>query len=145
LHAALIHWRTRLRPGGKVGFHAFSENAFVTGAVAQSVLQKYGVNYLMNKPTGTVEKCRMLLDKAGYKNIDIKVEEDGAFMSLEEAKNSWVSASHPAPGQFPHPLKDLSPELLASAQADYEQEIEKLGSSNGVWNDMTTFYVYGER
>jgi len=145
LHATLIHWRTRLRPGGKSGFHAFSENAFVTGVVAQSVLQKYGVNYLMNKPIGTIEKCRMLLDKAGFRNIDIKADKDGAFMGLEEAKNSWVSASYPAPGQFPHPLKDLPPELLASARADYEREIEKLNTHNGVWNDMTTFYVYGEK
>lgn len=145
LLSTLIHWRTRLRPGGKVGLHAFSENAFVTGTVAQSVLQKYGVNYLMSRPTGTNEKCKILLDKAGYRNIDIKVDTDGTFISLEDAKNSWVSASHPAPGQFPHPLKDLSPEQMASARADYELEIEKLNTSNGVWNDMTTFYVYGEK
>lgn len=45
LHATLTHWKTRLKPGGKVGFHAFSENTFVTGVLAQAVLLKYGVNY----------------------------------------------------------------------------------------------------
>jgi len=145
LLSTLGHWKKHLKPGGKIGFHAFSENAFVTGAVAQAVLQKYGVNYLMNKPTGTPEKCRNLLDKAGYRNIDIKVDKNGTFMRMEEAKNSWVSASYPAPGQFPHPLKDLSFEQVASARADYEAEIEKSNTSEGVWNDMTTFYVYGEK
>jgi ubiquinone/menaquinone biosynthesis C-methylase UbiE len=40
LHSTLVHWRTRLRPNGKLGFHAFSENSFVTGVVAQLVLAR---------------------------------------------------------------------------------------------------------
>lgn len=145
LHTSLVHWRSRLKPGGKLGLHAFSENAFVTGAVAQSVLQKYGINYLMSKPTGTVDKCKNLLNKAGFRNIEIKVDTDGSFITLEDAKNSWVNTSHPAPGQFPHPLVNLSSEELSSARADYDRELEKLNTNNGIWNDMTTFYVYGEK
>jgi ubiquinone/menaquinone biosynthesis C-methylase UbiE len=145
LRTALTHWRSRLKPKGKVGFHAFSESAFVTGVVAQSVLLKYGVTYLMSKPTGSVDKCHKLLEQSGFKNADIKVDRYGAYISLEEARNSWVSAAHPAPGQFPHPLAGLTPEKLACARADYEQEIEKLNTQKGVWNDMTTFYVFGEK
>lgn len=145
LHATLTHWRERLKPDGKVGFHAFSESAFVAGVVAQSVLLKYGVTYLMSKPTGSVEKCRKLLEQSGFKNVDVKVDRYGTYVSLEEAINSWVSVSHPAPGQFPHPLAGLTPEQLACARADYEQEIEKLNTQKGVWNDMTTFYVFGEK
>ncbi len=145
LHAALAHWRSRLKPKGKVGFHAFSESAFVTGVVAQSVLQKYGVTYLMSQPTGTVDKCRRLLEQAGFTNSDIKVERDGSYISLEEARNAWVSAAQPAPGQYPHPLAGVTPENLARARADYEHEIEKLNTQKEVWNDMTTFYVFGEK
>lgn len=145
LHAALVHWRTRLRPSGKVGFHAFSDSAFVTGIVAQSVLSKYEVSYLMSKPTGSVEKCQELLEQSGFRNIEIKIDADGAYISLEEAKSSWVSVAVPAPGQFPHPLTTLTPAQLVYAQTDYEQEIEKLNTQNGVWNDMTTFYVFGEK
>lgn len=145
LHAALRHWRSRLKPQGRVGFHAFSASAFVTGIVAQAVLRKYGVRYAMNQPTGSVEKCRELLAQAGFKNTDIKVDQQGAYMSLEEAMNAWPSAAHPAPGQFPHPLASLTPEAQACARADYEQEIRKLNTQKGVWSDMTTFYVYGEK
>jgi ubiquinone/menaquinone biosynthesis C-methylase UbiE len=145
LNAALTHWKSFLKPGGKVGFHAFTENSFVTGVVAQSVLLKYGVNYQMSKPTGTTEKCRKLLEQSGYQNISIEIDENGDYISLEEARNSWVSTSHPAPGQYPHPLTALSPEQLASARADYEQEIEKLNTGDGIWNDMTTLYVFAEK
>jgi ubiquinone/menaquinone biosynthesis C-methylase UbiE len=72
IHAALVHWRARLKPNGKVGFHAFSENAFVTGVVAQSVLAKYGVSYLMSKPTGSIQKCQELLEQSNFRNVDIK-------------------------------------------------------------------------
>ncbi len=145
LYAALVHWKELLKPKGKLGFHAFAENAFVSGVVAQSVLSKYGVTYLMSKPTGTVEKCRALLEQAGYRNIDVIVDAYSTYISLEEARNSWVSASHPAPGQFPNPLSNMSPKQLALAKADYDSEIERLNTKDGIENDMTTFYVYGER
>jgi ubiquinone/menaquinone biosynthesis C-methylase UbiE len=143
LPAILSHWKTLLKPNGKVGFHAFSENAFITGVVAQAVLLDYGVNFLMNKPTGTVAKCRILLEQCGFRDIDIKVDNNGTYTSLEEASSSWVDTSHPAPGQYPHPLAVLTPAQLACARSDYENELAKLNTPEGIWNDMTTFYVYG--
>jgi ubiquinone/menaquinone biosynthesis C-methylase UbiE len=145
LFAALVHWRELLKPNGKLGLHAFSENAFITGVVAQSVLTRYGVKYLMNKPTGTVEKCQALLGQAGYRNIEIKIDSGGSYISLQDAKNAWLNSSFPAPGQYPSPLADLSPEQLADAQADYERELESLNTESGIWSDMTTLYVFGEK
>jgi len=145
LRAALVHWRELLKPNGKLGLHAFSENAFITGIVAQSVLTQYGVNYLMNKPTGTVEKCQALLEQAGYRKLEIKIDSGGSYISLQEAKNAWLNSSCPAPGQYPSPLAVLSPGQLADAQADYERELETLNTESGIWNDMTTLYVFGEK
>jgi len=145
LQSTLVHWRSRLKDTGKIGFHAFPENAFVTGVVAQLVLEKYGVLYLMSKPTGTVDKCQKLLKQAGYRNIDIKIDTDGNYISSEEARNSWVSATHPAPGQFPHPMSTMTEKQLSEAQSDFERELEMLNTKKGIWNDMTTYYVFGEK
>lgn len=145
LLAALLSWKELLKPNGRLGFHAFSENAFVEGVVAQSVLSRYGVSYLMSKQTGTVEKCHALLKHAGYRNIHIEVEIASAYVSLDKAKRAWVSASHPAPGQYPHPLTELTPTQLSAAQEQYEQELERRNTENGILNDMTTFYVFGEK
>ena len=141
LPAALLSWKELLKPKGTLGFHAFSENAFVEGTVAQSVLSQYGVSYLMSKPTGTVEKCHALLEGAGYRNIRIEVDEASAYIGLEKAKRAWVSALHPAPGQYPHPLTELTPAQLIAAQKQYEHELERRNTENGIVNDMTTFYV----
>jgi ubiquinone/menaquinone biosynthesis C-methylase UbiE len=67
IESALKHWRTKLKDHGKLGFHSFSENSFIAGVIAQNVLQKYGVSFLMNKPTGTKDKCYELLRQAGMK------------------------------------------------------------------------------
>ncbi len=145
LHSALTHWKTRLKSRGRIGFHAFSENAFVTGLTAQRVLLKYGVSYLMSKPAGSVEKCFQLLERAGFRNIEIIVDKDGNYISLEKAKQAWASLRSPAPGQYPHPLAGLTPEQMVSAEADYQQELERSNTDQGIWNDMTTFYVFGEK
>jgi ubiquinone/menaquinone biosynthesis C-methylase UbiE len=145
LHAALVHWKKLLKPDGKLGLHAFSENSFVSGVVAQAVLSRFGVNYLMSKPTGTVGKCRRLLEQAGYRNIDLIVDAESTYVSLDEAKRDWVGSMRPAPGQFPHPLACLTPRQLAQARAEYDAALEKINTKDGIENNMTTYYVYGEK
>jgi ubiquinone/menaquinone biosynthesis C-methylase UbiE len=145
LHSTLMHWKSRLKPHGRIGFHAFSADAFIAGVVAQRVLLKHGISYLMNTPTGTAEKCRKLLEQAGFRNIEIFEDKNGTYIDLEEAKQGWARLLCPAPGQYPHPLATMTAEQMASAQADYEQELERLNTDRGVWNDMTTFHVFGEK
>ncbi|MEG4321038.1 MULTISPECIES: methyltransferase domain-containing protein [unclassified Microcoleus] len=145
LHAALTHWHKFLKPGGILGIHAFADTAFVGGVVTQKVAEKYGISFNMSKPTGTVEKCRSLLEKAGFEDVEIKIEQDGSYITLEKAKAMWAGSSHPAPGQYPPPLSTFSTEQLAQAKAEFESEIEVLQTEQGIWNDITTFYVLGRK
>lgn len=145
LHAALTHWYKFLKPGGILGIQAFADTAFVGGIVTQKVAKKYGISFNMSQPTGTVEKCHSLLEKAGFENVEIKIEQDGSYISLEKAKAMWAGSSHPSPGQYPPPLSTLSTEQLAQAKAEFDTEIEALQTEQGIWNDITTFYVFGRK
>jgi ubiquinone/menaquinone biosynthesis C-methylase UbiE len=145
LVAALSLWRKFLKPGGIIGIHAFAETAFVGGVITQKIAERYGISFLMSKPTGTGEKCRTLLDQAGFVEIDIKIEQGGGYISLEKAKGMWAGDSHPAPGQYPPPLSQLSSEQLAQAKSEFDAEIEALQTDQGIWNDITTFYLYGRK
>lgn len=49
------------------------------------------------------------------------------------------------PDKYPHPLVNVSEEVLLRAQKDYETEIDKLTTEKGVWHDMTMYYVYGQK
>lgn len=145
IRAALRLWYQLLKTDGLIGIHAFADTAFVGGVVAQKVAEKYGVSLAFSKPTGTAEKCRDLLQQASFEMIEVKVEQDGSYISLEKAKGMWAGSSHPAPGQFPNPLSQLSSEQLARVKAEFEAELEALQTEQGVWNDITTFYAFGRK
>jgi ubiquinone/menaquinone biosynthesis C-methylase UbiE len=146
LVGALQHWHRLLKPGGVLGFHAFAETAFIGGVVSQQVLEKYGVSLLLSKPTGTVEKCRDFLEQAGFESIDIKTESDGNYITLEKAKTMWAgNPSFPTPGQYPNPLLQLTSEQLAQAKIEFETELERLQTPQGIWDDGTIFYVFGQK
>ena len=141
----LTHWFDLLKPGGIVGFHAWPETAYVFGYIAQKVLSKYGINYLAHSPTGTQEKCRELLTNSGYENIKIIKIEDGHYLSLDEAKEAWITLDHYPIGQYPHPIANVSSDILSQAKVDYESEMDKLNTEQGVWNNTTMYYVYGQK
>lgn len=141
----LKHWHDLLKSEGKLGFHALPDTSYVWVSVAQRVLEEYGISYILNKPTGTVEKCNKLLVEAGFNNIKIREEKHGKYIPLEQAKSAWIKKDDFSPGQYPNPLQNVSPEIVAKAQRDYESEMEALNTENGVWNDVTMFYVYGQK
>jgi ubiquinone/menaquinone biosynthesis C-methylase UbiE len=145
LTAALRLWLRFLKPGGILSFHAFAETAFVGGVVSQQVVEKYGVSLALSKPTGTVEKCYNLLAAAGYEAIKIEPEQYGSYISLERAKQMWTGSSHPAPGQFPNPLSQLSSQQQSQAKAEFEAKLAALETDRGIWNDIAIFFALGRK
>jgi ubiquinone/menaquinone biosynthesis C-methylase UbiE len=146
LLGALQLWYRFLKPGGILAFHAFADTAFIAGIVAQKVLEKYGVSLLLSKPTGTIEQCYNLLQQAGFEEIDIRSEQDGNYISLEQAKAMWLgNGSSPTPGQHPNPLLQLTSDRLTQAKLEFDLELEALQSDRGIWNDITIFYTFGRK
>ncbi|MBE9032380.1 methyltransferase domain-containing protein [filamentous cyanobacterium LEGE 11480] len=146
LLGALRLWHRFLKPGGIIGFHAFADTAFLGGVVTQKVLEKYDISLLFSKPTGTIEKCHALLQQAGFDEIDIKSEPDGRYISLEKAKGMWSGdGSFPAPGQHPNPSLQLTSKQLAQARVEFDAELEKLQTKQGIWDDSTIFYSFGRK
>ncbi len=144
LQAALSHWHRLLKPGGIIAIHTFAEKSFIAGVVSQQVAAKYGIKLAFNRPTGTVAKCHDLWQKAGFKDIKVKIKTGGYYISLEIAKKVGVF-HYPTPGQYPNPLAKLSSEQLDQAKVEYEAELLALQTDRGIWNDTTTFYVLGRK
>jgi ubiquinone/menaquinone biosynthesis C-methylase UbiE len=140
--ATLRHWHDLLKPGGGLGFHALPETSYFWVSVARNVLAEYGYPYVMNTATGTLEKTRELLGEAGFTDIDIRIQKTGYYVPLEKARKSWILRDDFAPGQYPHPVHAVPPDILSQCQRDYEARIEALNTEAGVWNDISMYYIY---
>lgn len=47
---------------------------------------------------------------------------NGMFISLDEAKGYFIDETAYAPGQYPHPVKNVPEDIMKQAQTDFETE-----------------------
>lgn len=94
------------------------------------------------EPLGTPEKCHNLLQEAGFKDIELKIEPDGRYRNLRDDGASWKSINLNFKG---NPLSTLSQSQLDQLQVEYRAEIEKLATNKGVWEDITIFFVRAQK
>ena len=139
----LLLWHSFLVPKGKIGLCVFAETAFVHGVVLQRVARRYGINLTISDLTGTADRCRSLLEAAGYNEIKITSEQYGSYITLEpSASKSWdTSLRHP----HCNPLLNLPPQKLEEAKTEYINELEALVTERGIWNDITTYFVIAKK
>ncbi|MBZ8182647.1 class I SAM-dependent methyltransferase [Oscillatoria salina] len=139
-------WCQLLKPGGIIGLHSMADKGFAAMNVLQKILQKYGIIlplFQLADSVSSVEKYRQLLEKAGLEPKEIKTEQYGNYVSLEEAKKRLNLVDYPTPGNDTHPLSELSDREVAKIKAEFEEELEALATTEGVWNEGTTFLVLG--
>lgn len=144
--ATLRIWHQILKPGGIIGFHGFADTAFIGGVIQKQIVKKYGVSLIYNDITGTAEKCHNLLQQAGYQQIEVKTEQYGSYITLEQAKQMWIpNPNSPTPGLLTNPLSQLSPTQLEQAKAEFDAQLETLVTQQGIWNDITIFFTFGRK
>ncbi len=145
--ADLRLWRRFLKPDGLIGLCVFAETAFVGGVVLQKVAKRYGVELVFSDLTGTQQKCYSLLREASFEDVEVKTEQFGSYISLSQAKamgeGSFRNLRNPHP--LSRPLLQLKPEQLEQVKAECLVELEALVTDKGVWNDITTFFVFGRK
>jgi len=142
--AALRHWIELLKPGGWIGLTAWPSNSFVWGDGERQALRRYGINMTVHEFSGTKAKTHQLMELAGFRKIMIHVVERGRWMEVDSLKGPF-SAGVYGIGQYPHPLEDVPEEILHKAQQEYEAEVDRLTTEQGVWHDMTTFFVCAKK
>ena len=139
------NWYRWLKSEGKIAFSCYDEKSFLTPIIVE-LCQKICNTELpdWNSITGTPEKCQHLLEKAGFQNIEVKQEQLGHYLTVEEAKNTW-SGDRLWINPRGNPLLDLSDEQLAELKTAYDAKIDQLATEEGVWEDITIFYVLASK
>lgn len=143
--AALRNWYRWLKTGGLVGFSCYSETSFMTAILVRVCDRVSGISLPnWNEPLGTPEKCDKLLREAGFQNVEIKTEQLGEYISLDNAKN-WWQGDNVWINPRGNPLSQLSQEQLEKLKAVYDAEVETLATDRGIWHDITTFFVISRK
>lgn len=143
--AALRHWFELLKPGGMLAFNAWPDNSFLWGDGARQALRKHGIQFTVHEVTGNAEKIQQLVELAGYANVRVLEHRKGRYIPVEDAKGPPLDLNSYAPGQYPHPLHNVPEAILRLVQQDYEAEVDKLVTPQGVWHDLSLFYVVGQK
>lgn len=138
---ALQQWHRFLKPGGLVAFSCFAETAHTAAILFRKKAQTYGISIPNpNEPLGDPQKCQDLLNEAGFQNIQVVIEQFGSYLSNVE--KAWYANARSA---FGYQVKELEPKKLAQLKAEYIAEVEATATSQGIWNDVTTFFVLGSK
>ncbi|MEH1943860.1 MAG: methyltransferase domain-containing protein [Nostoc sp.] len=138
--ATLQKWYRFLKPGGYVAFTCPPETAIMASLHQSICARVLGVSLPhILEPLGTPEKCLNLLNQAGFRDIEIKIEPSGRYRPLSDNKLSETVIkinlkNNPL-------LSKLSQEQLNQLQVEYKAEIEKLATDRGIWIDTTKFFV----
>ncbi|MEB3340265.1 methyltransferase domain-containing protein [Okeania sp.] len=147
--ATLRLWSKFLKPGGFIGLHSIAETGFTNIIVLKKILENHGINidfFQLSNTVNTIEKYDNLLRQANLEVIFVKTETHGSYRSLEEAKKKWNLVYYPSPvNNNPHPFTKLSTEKIEQMKAEFELELEKFTTPEGIWNNGTTFLVLGRK
>ncbi|BAZ10783.1 putative methyltransferase [Calothrix sp. NIES-4071] len=146
--ATLRLWYKFLKPGGKIGIHTPADTAYIGHVVLRKVLQRYGITIEPSNRIGSIESCQNLFASAGFQAIEIKSEQHGNYISLNKAKATWQSiVTHPAPTapKSEKLLSQLSSIQLIQAKSEFEAELEALQTEQGIWDDIMTLYIIGQK
>lgn len=141
--AALRSWYRFLKKSGVVGFSTFADGSFNLAMMFTEIAQNYGV-YIpdLKAALNTPEKCRKILQESGFRNVEIKIEQFGYYMSIEDVETLWNQLAN---NGLIKPVLNISSAELAEFKAKYLTEAKKLETERGIWNDVTTFFGLAQK
>jgi ubiquinone/menaquinone biosynthesis C-methylase UbiE len=83
--AALRHWHSLLRPGGRLAFNCWAEHSYATGHLLRVIAARHGIEVaVIGQDTGTPERCLSILVAVGFVRPEIVVEPTATFFTTNQ-------------------------------------------------------------
>ena len=138
--AILRNCNTWLKNGGLLAFSCYSESSFMIPLWVRACA-RFGIDLPnCNGPLGTQDRCRELLQAAGFDKIKIRTEQLGSYLSRSDVECHWNGDSNWIDPRG-NPLAGLSSERLKEIRAAYNSEIDAVTTDQGFWYEITMFLV----
>ena len=88
ISGTLWQWRNLLKPGGALAFNCWRSPSYATGQLLREVAGRHGIRVAeVGALTGTPERCRTLLEAAGYEDVEIVIDPTHHYVRPEHLAN----------------------------------------------------------
>lgn len=137
----ISHIADKVKPGGKVAIANFHDDLFSPiGGMFLDRIKGYGVEIptFAWKRIATEDKCKLLFQSAGLKDIRSEVKNIGYH--LKNTDEWWDVIWYAG---FRGMVNQLSRDDLKRFREEHLTEIRKLSTKNGIWLDVEVIYTSG--
>ena len=120
--AALKHWHSLLRPGGRLAFNCWAEHSYATGHLLRVIAARHGIRVaVIGRDTGTPERCRSILAAVGFVRPEVVAEPTATFLTANQLEALLdLALKNPLYGITPNDasrLSGLRDEYMAKARS----------------------------
>ncbi len=141
---ALHEWRRVLKAGGTVAFSSYGKNHLqpVSRLLFERLARYEGQAPPVRQPSGktvTPYKCRELLRRAGFEDIEITKEQLGEH--LQDTTVYWKEISL----TYRFLLTRLSPADLEKFKTEHLAEVESLRTDQGFWLNIPAIFSVAKK
>ena len=141
MESQLKHIADKVKPGGKIAFCGFYEDAFLPMVeLFFNCIQRYGIEKppLSWKRIATEDKAAALCHTADLK--DVRVERKDLGYYLQDASEWWDVIWYAG---FRGLVNQLEPPAMERFKKEHLAEIQNLATDKGIWLDVKVLYGIG--
>jgi arsenite methyltransferase len=128
-----------LKPGGCLAFTTPDKLSYLAEIRVKVCQDLFGINLPhIIRPLWTPEKCRKLLQKSGFRDIEIEKHLYSKSKISENYGSARIEQEFYPRG---NPLSNLSSVQKELLQAEFKKAVEQLIADQGVWQETINLYV----
>ena len=130
-----------LKPDGCLAFTTPDKSSYLAAIRVKLCQDLFGIDLPhIIKPLWTPEKCRTMLQKSGFQNIEIERHRYQRYKIGQNYSSTRIEEEFYPRG---NPLLGLSEAQKELLQAEYKKAIDGLIAEQGIWQEAHNLYVKG--
>ncbi len=128
-----------LKPGGCLAFTTPERSSYLADVRVKVCQDLFGIDLPhIIRPLWTPEKCRTILQKSGFQNIEIEKHQYKRYKIDKNYGSTRMEKEFYPRG---NPLLSLSEAEKELLQIEYKKAVDRLIADRGVWQEATNLYV----